>query len=245
MKIIFAMAGLSKRFADAGYTIPKYMLSLHNKSVFYYVVSGFRRYFGVYEFIFAYRNVNDTKHFIKAQCEMMNLCHYQSVLIPHPTQGQAQSVYLALCALNVSDDESILIFNIDTFMTDFTLPSAFDLEKIDGYLEVFRADGTQWSFVLPKDENLCSVAQTAEKDRISPLCSSGLYYFRKCGDFKAIFESMLKNNATSKGEYYIAPMYNALIAQGKDIRYNEIDSGKLIFCGTPKEYENLKRKEKQ
>lgn len=243
MTMIFAMAGESSRFANAGYKCPKYMLSLNDKSVFYYAVSGFRRYFGIFRFIFVYRDLQDSSRFIDKECKKLNLSNYKAIELPNPTQGQAQSVYESLCRLSIADNESILIFNIDTFRADFALPSAFDLDKIDGYLEVFRAEGTQWSFVLPKDENLCSVAQTAEKDRISPLCSSGLYYFRKCGDFKSVFESMLKNHTKSKGEYYIAPMYNALIKQGKDIRYDEISPNKLTFCGTPSEYELLKQKE--
>ena len=111
-----------------------------------------------------------------------------------------------------------------------------------GIWRFFVARGEQWSFVLPKDEILRKVAQTTEKKRISPLCSSGLYYFRRVADFKAAFESMLKNNAKSKGEYYIAPIYNALISQGRDIRYHEINPNQIIFCGTPSEYENRKSK---
>ncbi|EAI3127257.1 capsular biosynthesis protein, partial [Campylobacter coli] len=40
-------------------------------------------------------------------------------------------------------------------------------------------------------------------------------------------------------EFYIAPMYNYLINQNKDIRYHEIDINDIIFCGTPQEYERL------
>ena len=250
MKIIFAMAGASSRFANAGYKIPKYMLPLHNKSVFFHAVSGFVRYFNMYEFIFVYRDLCGTKDFIHTECKKMGLEDFKAVELHSLTQGQAQSVYEALCALNLSDSESMLIFNIDTFRVDFALPTIFDLGRIDGYLEVFRGEGEQWSFVLPKEshnKNLPQnqVAQTAEKTRISPLCSSGLYYFRRVADFKAVFESMLKNNQKAKGEYYIAPMYNALIAQGKDIRYYEIPTNQIIFCGTPQEYENLKSKERK
>lgn len=241
MKIIFAMAGASSRFTHAGYKVPKYMLPLQNKSVFFHAVSGFVRYFNMYEFIFVYRDLCGTKDFIYAECKKLGLEDFCAVELQSLTQGQAQSVYEALCALKISDNENMLIFNIDTFRVDFVLPDCFDLEQIDGYLEVFRGDGEQWSFVLPKISH--KVAQTAEKSRISPFCSSGLYYFRCVADFKAVFESMLKKCATTKGEYYIAPMYNALIAQGKDIRYYEINPKQIIFCGTPQEYENLKSKE--
>ena len=242
MKIIFAMAGASSRFAKAGYTLPKYQLELGGKSVFYHAINGFRRYFDEFELIFVYRNINDTKGFIKKECEKLGVKLYRALELKALTQGQAQSVYEALCALQISDDEGILIFNIDTFRLDFSLPQGLNLEQIDGYLEVFRASGEQWSFVLPSDERLCKVARTAEKERISGLCSSGLYYFKKTSDFKGVFERLWRQKATSKGEYFIAPMYNELIALGKDIRYSEILLDKIIFCGTAAEYEALRAK---
>lgn len=70
-----------------------------------------------------------------------------------------------------------MIFNIDTFRPNFSLPTTLDFCKIDGYLEVFEANGEQWSFVLA-DEN-DNVIKTAEKERILNLCSSGLYYLKK------------------------------------------------------------------
>ena len=42
-----------------------------------------------------------------------------------------------------------------------------------------------------------------------------------------------------KGEFYIAPIYNSLINNGADIRYVEVTSDCIDFCGTPSEYLNL------
>ena len=52
---------------------------------------------------------------------------------------------------------------------------------------------------------------------------------------------MQEKNKLEKGEFYIAPMYNALISQNADIRYELIDLNQILFCGTPSEYENLKK----
>lgn len=43
-------------------------------------------------------------------------------------------------------------------------------------------------------------------------------------------------------EIYIAPMYNDLIAEGRDIRYELVRRDKVIICGTPKEYLSLLEK---
>ncbi|MBS4235552.1 glycosyltransferase family 2 protein [Campylobacter vulpis] len=239
MTIIFPMAGLSSRFNKAGYTLPKYMLNLQEKSVFFWVLEGFKTYFKTNDFLFIYRNINHTKEFIKQECQKLNLKNYQSVELDSPTLGQAHTVALGLEKIGIKD--SILIFNIDTLRPNFHLPQNLDLDKIDGYLEVFKSEGEQWSFIKASDEKLCKVAKTAEKTRISSFCSSGLYYFRKSEEFLSIFKTMQEKNNLEKGEFYIAPMYNELIKRNADIRYELIALNQILFCGTPREYEALKK----
>lgn len=238
MIIIFPMAGLSSRFTKAGYTKPKYMLDLKGNSVFFHAINSFKKYFNECKFIFIYRDIQDTKGFIEKECEKLNLNLYESIKLDKETLGQAHTVALGIQKAKIKDDESVLIFNIDTFRPDFSLPKTLDFSKIDGYLEVFEAEGEQWSFVLPGENN--TVLKTTEKERISSLCSSGLYYFKKAVYFKEIFDIMQKENNLSKGEFYIAPMYNSLIQQKKNIQYYKISIDDVIFCGTPAEYEKIR-----
>ena len=99
-----------------------------------------------------------------------------------------------LKAAKIGDKESIAIFNIDTFRPKFNFPCQFDLDKIDGYLEVFRGSGTNWSYVRSIAPDTCRVAETAEKVQISDLCCTGLYYFREAGKFKKAFEMHIDDN---------------------------------------------------
>ncbi|MBX7490602.1 glycosyltransferase family 2 protein [Helicobacter turcicus] len=241
MTIIFPMAGLSSRFTKFGFTQPKYMLKIKENSVFFNAVNSFNKYYKSCKFLFIYREILETKDFIVKECEKLHLSNYVLVELEKPTLGQAHTVSLGLENANIPQDESILIFNIDTFRPNFKLPATLDYEKIDGYLEVFQGDGEQWSFILPGDSN--KVIKTTEKERISSLCSSGLYYFKKACDFLEAFNTSLANNITNKGEYYIAPLYNSLIHKGKDIRYFEIPRNAIIFCGTPEDYLILNNKE--
>ncbi|MCR8686263.1 glycosyltransferase family 2 protein [Campylobacter sp. 1569] len=237
MTIVFPMAGLSSRFAKAGYELPKYMLKLQKESVFYNVVFGFKKYFDNCSFLFIYRDIHNTKEFIKNECQKLGINTKICIELQNETLGQAHTVMLGLEKANIQDEEEILIFNIDTLRFNFIFPEFIKNDEVDGYLEVFEADGEQWSFVLPGKNN--RVLKTAEKDRISNLCSSGLYYFKKTKDFKEVFRYVKNNNLLVKNEFYIAPMYNYLIDQKKDIRYNRIDINDIIFCGTPQEYERL------
>ncbi|MDD6056113.1 MAG: glycosyltransferase family 2 protein [Helicobacteraceae bacterium] len=240
MIIVFPMAGLSSRFLNAGYKEPKYMLKIGAESVFLKAVSSFSKYFNAAKFLFIYRNIHNTSDFIKQECEKMGLLNYKAVELESTTLGQAHTTALGLEALKIPQYRSILIFNIDTFRPNFTLPDSSILEAC-GYLEVFRGEGEHWSFVLG-DEN-GNVLKTAEKDRISSLCSSGLYYFKNAGDFLSVFKWSVENKQSVKGEYYIAPLYNRLIAMGKCVKFVEIPQKQIIFCGTPLEYEALKEAE--
>ena len=161
-----------------------------------------------------------------------------------PTSGQAETVALGLRNLSIPEEEPITIFNIHTFRPGFRYPDSINLTEVDGYLEVFNGAGDNWSFVKPDMNSIRinAVAEVAEKVPISNLCSTGLYYFRRCDLFLEAYtetEGLPLNELQGK-ERYIAPMYNELLRRGKDIRFNKICSDKVFFSGTPLEYLHLK-----
>jgi dTDP-glucose pyrophosphorylase len=106
---------------------------------------------------------------------------------------------------------------------------------VDGYLEVFRGRGANWSYVRPADGTPGRVAETAEKREISNLCCTGLYHFASADLFARSFGQSGKPGEA--GELYVAPLYNFLIGGGADIRFDLIERGAVTFCGVPEEYE--------
>jgi len=236
--LIFPMAGQSERFARAGFTVPKYMLEAHGRSLFRHAVEGFLRYAPAMRLLFIARDVKGTASFIAAECRAMGLDRFETHILDAATRGQAETVALGLAG-RAANDDSAMIFNIDTFRPDWHPPARFALDAVDGYLEVFEGEGRNWSFVAPLDPQVQSVARTTEKDPISNLCCTGLYHFRRTGDFLDAFAAAAAGGASSwsAGELYVAPLYNRLIASGRDIRYHLIRRDEVIFCGTPSEYQ--------
>lgn len=227
------MAGLSSRFFKAGYDIPKYQLDMCGKTVFARSLESFKAYFETDLFVIILRDVYDTKAFVEREIQNLGIRNYKICVLEGETEGQAETVYLGI--KDTADDEELYIFNIDTFRHDFKKP---DFAKYcDGYLEVFKGEGDHWSFV-GIDEN-DKVVRTTEKERISDLCSDGLYYFNKVGVFKSLFEKTKSEKLYVKGELYIAPMYNLMLEQDADIRYDLIELSQIDFCGTPDEYDLL------
>lgn len=233
--IVFPMVGRSSRFFNAGYQRPKYELLVDGVSVFSHAVKSFEKYFLTDFFYFIVRSDFDARNFVLSELGKLGVVNYEIFEIEGETLGQADTVYQGIATY--SDDEELYVFNIDTFRPKFEKPEF--AQKCDGYLEVFHGVGDHWSFIEPGSD--FSVLRTTEKDRISNMCSDGLYFFKRKYDFDRAFETAKRKSDTVKGEYYIAPLYNILINAGKDIKYDLIEEAEIIFCGTPEEYSKISR----
>lgn len=235
------MAGMSSRFTKAGYTKPKYMLDLNGSPLFDYCVSSFKAYFKTDAFLFIARSEASTELFIKNRCAALGIDEYQIVILDTPTQGQAETVALGLQGSTLTDDYGITVFNIDTIRPRYNHP----MEAIvgsEGYLEVFPGEGDNWSFAELAGNETNLVVRTTEKDPISQWCSTGLYYFLSKPAYLELFNEYSKVEASNcgGGEYYIAPMYNLLIAENKVVKVNKILADEVLFSGIPAEYEALR-----
>lgn len=229
--IVISMAGLSSRFFKEGYELPKHQLPLFDRTVFQWVMKSFQLYFETDHFVFIVRDNYGNVDFINNELAALGVVNFTVVVLNAETRGQADTVYLGLEDFDL--DSELYIFNIDTIRWGFIKPDF--INKCVGYLEVFEGEGDHWSFVLPSDQG-GRVLKTTEKDRVSNLCSDGLYYFSSLRIFNQTFEEMEKNNDFVKGELYVAPMYNYLIEKGLPVFYDLVNKSEISFCGTPAEY---------
>lgn len=243
--ILITMAGLSKRFTDAGYDRPKYMLPLGGRSLFEHSVGSFARYFDSVPFAFVLRDVQGTHAFVAETTAAMGVKTSTVITLDAPTVGQAQTAALGLRQAGFDPNLPTTIFNIDTFRPDFVFPQR-QLDQ-DGYLEVFRGSGDNWSFARTAPDDPERVVETTEKRPISDLCSTGLYHFARAGDFLDAYDQALAGVETGdagdllgpRGELYVAPLYNHLIARDRRIGVDIVPRESVIFCGVPAEYTDL------
>lgn len=234
--IVIPMAGESQRFREAGYERPKYMLDVAGRPLFDWTVMSFAAAFDSAPFVFVARDVQETGAFVRERVAALGIANSQVVMLDRPTAGQAETVALGLERIDASND-ILTIFNIDTIRPGCALGGS--ASGAAGWLEVFEGDGSGWSFVLPDPDRPGVALQTAEKVRISNLCSTGLYGFRS----RSLFEQALaaERLAPSSPELYIAPIYNHLIAAKHLVAYDRVERPDVIFSGVPEEYEALRQ----
>lgn len=236
--IVISMAGRSSRFFDAGYTEPKYQLRAFGESLFAHSIRSFERYFDSSRFLFITLAQYSAADFVRAECRRLGIEDVEIVVLDELTRGQAETVQKGLAAVGTRA-EPITIFNIDTAEPGFVQPEFS--KECDGYLDVFVGTGNNWSFAKPATDGSNRVVETAEKRPISNLCSTGLYHFASSDDFLAAYQNQLDGGPKrlTRGEIYVAPLYNFLIESGKDIRYRILDRDDVVFFGTPAEYDAL------
>lgn len=232
--IVIPMAGRSQRFYDAGYDRPKYRLELDGRSVFAHAVGSFEAAFGAQPFLFI--AAAEAEAFVREEARALGIARFEVVSLATVTAGQAETVERGLDATGW--DGAVTIFNIDTFRPGFAFPGE-PLASADGWLEVFRGSGANWSYVKPAPGPEPWALETAEKRPISDLCCTGLYHFARAADFRAALAA--ERAAPQARELYVAPLYNHLIGKGARIGWRLVEASEVMFCGTPAEYEGLLR----
>ena len=84
------------------------------------------------------------------------------------------------------------------------------------------------------------MTEVAEKKPISNTATVGFYYWKKGSDYVHYANQMIDRNLRVNNEFYICPVYNEAIGDGKMIRVAK--SKQMWGLGTPEDLESyLKR----
>lgn len=234
MNFIIPMAGYGARFVQAGYQLPKMLLKAHGKTLLEWSLNSLPLHLANVV-VFVGLKEHENKFALQKTIESLYpAINSKFIFLDEVTRGQAETTYLALKLCNA--DEPIVIFNIDTFFSSSTIESNLLKPDVDGVLGYFTSNENRFSFASLDSDNQY-VKEVQEKEVISSNALTGLYTFKNLHDFSETYEYHVKNNLTVKGEFYIAPMYNYLIQQGKKYILDKAD--KHYILGTPAEYNDF------
>lgn len=207
MNILIPMAGAGKRFADAGYPVPKPFIDVLGLPMIRRVME----------------NIGwDGKYYLLAQTahkELLDGCmrgsekEYEPVYIGGLTEGAACTVLLA--KEHIDNEDWMVIANSDQVVDDEGWFNAalkyFHQQEADCGIVCFLADHPKWSYVHYERGVIMAVE---EKKVISNLATLGVYWFKKGRDFVQAAERMISKNIRTNNEFYVAPAINEIIQDG-------------------------------
>jgi HAD superfamily hydrolase (TIGR01509 family) len=227
LNILIPMAGAGSRFEKAGYTFPKPLIEVKGKPMIQVVVE----------------NLNMKANYIyvvqKSHREKYNLDALLSLITPGckivetegMTEGAACTALLAKEHINT--DAPLFFANSDQFVEWDSNEFMYKMNETDadGGIVSFTATHPKWSFAKVDEQGL--VTEVAEKKPISDIATVGYYYWKHGSDFVKYAEQMIDKDVRVNGEFYVCPVFNEAIGDGKQIRTFNVDG--MWGLGTPED----------
>jgi dTDP-glucose pyrophosphorylase len=235
LNVVITMAGRGSRFYEAGYTVPKYEIMAHGRSLFDWSILSLRNFLTPdSRVIFVCLEKNNSARYVRQQSQALGICDVHVVELSQLTDGQATSAYLSRELWQLT--EPLLIYNIDTYVNPDALKPSDIPAKSDGWLPCFQAPGDHWSFVKLGQAGWAE--DVVEKKRISNFASVGLYWFARAGEYVSAYDQFFSNPTNLvRGERYIAPMYRQMIADCANVSITDLPIQNVHALGTPAELE--------
>tara|TARA_Y100001972_G_scaffold128324_1_gene188546 strand:- start:1196 stop:1912 length:717 start_codon:yes stop_codon:yes gene_type:complete len=213
MKILIPMAGEGSRFAKEGYTFPKPLIDVNGKPMIQTVVENLD-YDAEYIFL-ARKEHLETYVGLRSTLDRITNGKFKIVEVDQLTEGAACTALLA--REHIDNDEDLLIANSDQFIeySPENFKTLKEMTDADAIVYTFEAVHPKWSFVKTNSRGV--ITEVAEKNPISNIATCGIYWYRKGSDFVKYADQMVEKNIRVNNEFYIAPVYNELIEDGKKL----------------------------
>jgi dTDP-glucose pyrophosphorylase len=233
LNIVVPMAGAGSRFAKEGYKDPKPLIPVRGVPMIRVVINNLTPSCD-HRFVFVCQQAHIEQYglFDKLSswapgCEIVGLNGL--------TQGAACTVLAA--REYIGKDDPVMIANSDQYV-DVNIDdylAEMDRQNLDGLIMTMTADDPKWSFVGLTEAGL--VTNVVEKQVISNEATVGIYNFRKGGDFLRAADAMIEKKLLVNNEYYVAPVYNELIAKDARVGISNVGSeaAGMYGLGIPKD----------
>jgi len=228
MLLVIPMAGSGQRFKDEGFTTLKPFINVSGQWMVEWALKSFDLA-KIRKIIFLVRKDHDKEVGAVEKLKQKYGKQCECVIVNGPTEGAACTALLAKEYLDT--DEDIIIKDSDGYILS-------DIHRViqkkpNGLLGILSTvtlrEGDSYSFARTDSKGY--VVEVAERKRISDNVIAGLYYFIHGSDFVKYAEQMIKKDKRVNGEFYVAPVYQEMIEDGKKVAIDPVEA--LWNLGTP------------
>jgi HAD superfamily hydrolase (TIGR01509 family) len=231
LNVLVPMAGAGSRFAKAGYSFPKPLIDIKGKPMIQVVSDSLRL---EANFIYVVQKEHRSKYNLDTLLNMISP-RCTIVEVSSLTEGAACTTLLA--KEFIDNDSPLIISNSDQLVDWDSLEFMYKMKskEFDGGIICFNATHPKWSFAKTDDQGL--IVEVAEKNPISNNATAGIYYWKHGADYVKYAEQMIEKDIRINNEFYVCPVYNEAIGDGKKIDCYKVDSSDMWGLGTPEDLE--------
>jgi choline kinase len=231
-QLVIPMAGKSKRFFDVGYTKPKWLINIFDKSILGHIIKNNEFFSSILVIV----NNEDLLNFNLNQLSELQQENIQVVGIEAHEKGPSYSILMAERYLKIN--KKIVVHYCDVFINWEIGKTISDLENADAIFLSFtgfhptRLNGTTYAYAKLIDGSLNIIENIREKqsftkDYNQEQASTGVYGFSS-GEF--LLDSIKLQVLTSNhlnGEFYTSLTLDSIIKNRGKVLIQEVE----VFYG--------------
>ncbi len=237
MHVIVTMAGHSRRFTQAGYSGPKFLLPVGDAPMIRHVIDMF----GAEDHFHFVLNENQVADNPGIEALLAGLARRaRVVVIPCHEDGPTFS---ALQVAGIADDDEVIVTYCDFTVTWDYAAFLRHARGHDAAVPSFRGfhpasfGSTFYAYMRTDGTRMLELREKASftEDRSQEHASVGIYYFRRWALFRDYGGRLLARKNRELPEAYVSLIFNDLVDDGFDVCIHEVEH--FICLGTPEDYE--------
>ena len=227
LNVLIPKAGAGSRFEQAGYTFPKPLIDVNGEPMIKVVSENLNL---DANFIYIVQKKHREKYNLNT---LLNLITPNCIIVEVDglTEGAACTTLLAKNFIN--NEQPLIMANSDQFIEWDSNEFMYKMNETeaDGGIVTFTSTHPKWSFAKINENGF--VTEVAEKNPISDIATVGVYYWKNGSDYVKYAEQMISKEIRVNNEFYVCPVFNEAILDGKKIRTFNIE--KMWGIGTPED----------
>ena len=241
-QLVIPMAGKSKRFFDAGYKKPKWLIDVFNKSIIEHII----RNHAFFSNILLIVNNEDLLNFNLNQLPQLQRENTQIVGIEPHGKGPSYSILMAEKHLKLN--KKTIVHYCDVFVNWDIEKTVSDLENFDSIFLSFtgfhptRLNGTTYAYAKLIDDGSNIIEDIREKQSFTQNfdqehASTGVYGFRSGEFLLDSIKLQIRNANQISGEFYTSLTLGSIIKNGGTALLQEVE----VFhgWGTPTDLQDF------
>ena len=229
MNVLIPMAGAGSRFEKVGYSFPKPLIDVKGKPMIHLVADMLNL---DANFIYIVQKSHREKYNLDT---LLNLItpNCKIVEVDGLTEGAACTTLLARDLID--NDAPLILANSDQYIDWNSTEFMYKMNEkdYDGGIVCFPSTHPKWSFAKTDESGI--ISEVAEKNPISNQATAGIYYWKHGADYIKYTDQMIEKDIRTNNEFYVCPVYNEAIGDGKVIYNHSIPAENMWGLGTPED----------
>jgi len=228
MNIIIPLGGKGERFLNNGYSLPKPLIKVFDKSMIFYVLDNLEINKNDMVFMIYYNlEKYDFENKINHKYPFINF-----VKLNNQTKGASETIMIGLETIKkLTNNLKCMLLDCDTFYTQNITKMYKDINVNSVFYTINKEEQPIYSYInLDNEQNITLIK---EKVKISDNANTGIYCFNNINELSFYAKKVVDNNINFNGECYTSCIIDEMIKDNIIFKGIQINNNSVFNLGTP------------